>query len=345
MTGLRIWALGLVVLSTAAGCAEPTGESRAPIIDGDPVMDGDFYGTVGLRLPLDKGEVCTGTLIRPNVVVTAAHCVIDTDDFDGTIIDRRMPSEITVVAGSAPLRDGDPSFDYAIETIIPHESYPNFEGSSDPSSLGEHHDDIALLVLSTNVTTLTPVEVLPAAEMDSFLTAGEFVTLSGYGARAVEAGETTMIGELYIADTPYLDRSARELLVGAADETDNQPDSCEGDSGGPGYVFDGETPYLVGASSRARNDGFAGRELCGSGGIYTLVPAFETWIAEKLGEGPSPTDGGTGPGTDGGVAPATDAGMRGDDDGGCGCRVGAQTQSPAWLIALTLLGWLVRRRC
>ncbi len=352
MVGSRAWAMVLVLLGF--GCAPPTGVSHTPIIDGVPVMDGDFYGTVGLRLPLDKGEVCTGTLIRPNVVVTAAHCVLDTDDFTGEVVERRMPSEIVVVAGDPQIRDGDPAFDYDVQTIIPHEAYPNMEASSDPSSLGEHHDDIALLVLTRNVVSLTPVEVLPVAELDTFLTDGEFVTLTGYGARAVESGVTTMVGDLYIADAPYLDRSARDLLVGALDEADLEPDSCEGDSGGPGYVFDGVTPFLVGASSRARADGFPGRDLCGSGGVYTLVPAYATWIGDKLGESPPPADGGPTTGTDAGVLANSDGGAAagvdagpgaGDGDGGCGCHAGnSRSRGAIWLLAVVALGFLCRHR-
>ncbi len=56
------------------------------------------------------------------------------------------------------------------------------------------------------------------------------------------------------------------------------PDACDGDSGGPAYIFDDSgRRYLVGANSRAVDNGGV---LCGAGSVFTLVPAYVPWLLE-----------------------------------------------------------------
>jgi V8-like Glu-specific endopeptidase len=72
-------ALCALTLSVSAGCGdaeayEAIGSAEAGIVDGRPASSGETYSTVAL-IDIEYGPFCTGTLVTPNVVLTAAHCV------------------------------------------------------------------------------------------------------------------------------------------------------------------------------------------------------------------------------------------------------------------------------
>jgi len=73
---LALWAM----LVPAVGCAEQAPlenrqTSSAAIIDGE-VSGSDQDGVLLLRARLDRGEVlCSASLIGPNLIITARHCV------------------------------------------------------------------------------------------------------------------------------------------------------------------------------------------------------------------------------------------------------------------------------
>src|SRR5690606_4812532 len=65
---------GLCLLATMAGAAEPRVESpdQDPLISGAPAAENCQWPTaVSLYA---GGALCSGTLVHPEIVVTAAHC-------------------------------------------------------------------------------------------------------------------------------------------------------------------------------------------------------------------------------------------------------------------------------
>ncbi len=57
-------------------------------------------------------------------------------------------------------------------------------------------------------------------------------------------------------------------------------DSCNGDSGGPAYIFVGEDQRKVaGATSRATAER---TDNCGDGGIYVRIDKLAPWIDETI---------------------------------------------------------------
>ena len=108
--------------------------SYEAIVKGTEVADGEYNGVFALRM---KSNICTGTLIDPNVVVTAAHCVHYLD-FDIT----EEPESITVYGGPKMTRRLSQAVD-----VLTHASW---KGKIKKNSV-----DLALIILKTPISHTT----------------------------------------------------------------------------------------------------------------------------------------------------------------------------------------------
>lgn len=125
---------GLAGLATA-GLAENSNLNAL-----DKYYEAQGWEAVG-RLELgNRGSFCTATLISPNVLLSAAHCVFDEK---GRM---RQPEEIQFRAG---LRNGEAAATRKIVNFVAHEKY-------DPNRNLDHHNashDVALLELAQPIPT------------------------------------------------------------------------------------------------------------------------------------------------------------------------------------------------
>ena len=205
----------------------------------------------------------SGTLIAKNAVLTAAHA--DIYDGDGTIL-----------VGTSDVSVGG-------------QVYTGKFVRAPGSNISPLHCDVAVIVLDTDVTEVTPCLLATREEIAEV----EVGTVVGYG-NTWSTGEGTggagcrcsgvvvlcaCSATLQKPTSCYLD----EEIVAAnplkpQDGGGNGADSCFGDSGGPLYVHCSSGGWhIAGVTSRgydARPSGL----MCRDGSVYGLVPYHETWI-------------------------------------------------------------------
>lgn len=134
--------LALLVLTTVSAQAQTTGLQE--LSTGNDARGWEAVG----RLDIGGKGFCTGALIAPDLVLTAAHCMYDKD---GGEID---PSRIEFLAG---LRGGRPAASRFVRTAVIHPSYA-YSADVSPDLV---RYDVALLQLDRSIrsTRIVPFEI------------------------------------------------------------------------------------------------------------------------------------------------------------------------------------------
>ncbi len=217
------------------------------------------------------GGACSGTLIAPDVVLTAAHCIAPAANMrvyfgnsTNTFTAQRNVSATHV----------HPNWD------------PNFQQTRNLAN------DIALLRLASPApSTITPIPYLPAAQA---LTQGEVGTLSlefvGFG--LTETGSSgTKLRMNQILQNICEGSSWCNISIPNVGVTQVPPNTfgilintnggiCSGDSGGPAFVVRSGTKYVAGISSFVLTNA---QDRCDYYGAATKVDRFTSFIASFLG--------------------------------------------------------------
>jgi Trypsin len=229
---------GLIGLATALAVLVIAAPAGAVI--GGTSDTGNRYANVGvLQLNVDGNwfDFCSGTLVRVDVVLTAAHCtdflVEEGDDGFG-------PDDLRISFDP----EGDAPYS-TVDHIVVNPDWltagPCF-GNSKHACLAPPAEDIALVFLDAPVAGVTPAPVADAGYLDGLDLKSETFTVVGYGTDAFITGSAASPNAITIFDGV---RSYRDVT--AIPAPDAFPDRflkitagvCFGDSGGP--LFHGET--------------------------------------------------------------------------------------------------------
>lgn len=218
MWRILVWALSFSVAGASLADTDPA-PRRVLTIDEQQTWSG-----VG-RLNHSRGGFCSGALIAPDTVLTAAHCVVD-EATNGAV----PPRDLRFVAG---LRTGVyTSHRRAVEAKT-HPDWSGYRGDGKVVVAG----DIAVVKLEAPISSIEALNFKTGAAPEE----GDPVTLVSYG-RGRE-------GALSIQEPCY-------VLRRFAASVELNCDSVNGTSGAPVFNSLGEVVAVISASEKGvREDG------------------------------------------------------------------------------------------
>jgi secreted trypsin-like serine protease len=250
-------------LAAIAGLATAAAPSQA-IVGGQNASPGEWPAVAAISF---GGFSCTGTLIAPNVVLTAGHCSSTTGAVGvGTPV--TWPAAlITVRIGGTNYGEGER---VPVSSVVAHPNYKTDSGS-----------DISLLMLSKN-STKTPVKVAGAADTGLWAP-GTMEWIVGWGHTSYGGSSPDVLQEAQVpivtdADCKKAYREFNPTTMICAGFPQGGVDSCQGDSGGPMFGGSGTGLRVVGATSFGHECARAGYP-----GVYARVgdTTLREWIRGK----------------------------------------------------------------
>jgi hypothetical protein len=216
------------------------------IVFGVPVTTNEYDNVVYVE---SSCCICTGTLISPNVVLTADHCLFNKFNQEVQVREVRFGND---------LRTGE-----AIRVKSQHRIR---NGAS----------DIAILILSRRAS-VAPRPIATQTQLNAAVS----VQVVGFGYTQNGRSDIKMKADVPIVAIGASNYGSRgDEFAAAGDPNQVSADTCNGDSGGPALVWLGGNDYrLAGVTSRpidrsgVINIPGVGPQPCGYGGIYVSVPA------------------------------------------------------------------------
>lgn len=267
--GLIPFGVPLIVLTLLAGSAQAKSGAGTSVINGQEAQLGTFPY---LAFVESNESACSGTVVSSNVILTAAHCVLNKDF---SVL--HNPDVFTVVTGNVDYE----SASRTISTVSRVAVNPNFAYLT-PSDVPVR-GDVAVLELSQPVSA-PPVRFAKTTTWG----AGTPVVMVGWGLTSPsgESPETLHYGEA-VAQSPsfcsseYIGfESAWDLC--ALDYPYEEYTTCHGDSGGPLLMI------APGTTNQVLEIGVASlvKEECSpeKAAAFVRTDSIASWLQQKINE-------------------------------------------------------------
>ena len=262
--------------------APVTDDLSGQIVGGTLADPGEYpwqieLNNYGSSSHLGSYELCGGSLIHPQWVVTAAHCV---KEDDGSV---SLPSYLSVYAGEY---DRTGVHGYVYRSVILVVRHPGYNSST-------HDNDIALLKLSSPLTIgegsnspYTRIATIPLVSASMGNLAGTNSWVTGWGATSQGGSFSLQLREVQLPimsnttcnDVKHYNGRIKDNMMCAGYDAGGY-DSCQGDSGGPLVVKNSTTGQWNLAGVVSWGDGCAQSYRPG---VYARVSQYLSWIYSYL---------------------------------------------------------------
>ena len=264
----------LIALAVTVVAALTVAGSATPLIGGTETGTSQYtnVGAFGVVINGEFFEVCSGTVIEPNVVLTAGHCTVFFEE-----LETRATNPLNIVFTLDPAPTASSTFYDAVEFFTHPDYVDELRGNSKCGLFGQCTTDVGLVELAT-ATTVEPAVVAPEEYVDTLDLKTQLFTIVGYGVEGF-ANANTPLGpnggtRKYgtFEAIPGQDVTAERFLKLSGRHFNTE--TCFGDSGGPVFAND----YLVAVVS------FGQSWVCASMGYYTRIDteSVSSWIEDTL---------------------------------------------------------------